>query len=583
MPKVRNKRKGTHRNGLTLTRHMWYLDSGCSKHMKGQKDILSNYTEKFCGNVRFGNDQFSPILGYRDVVQENITIKKNGVVERRNITLVDVARTMLCQSDLPLFIWAEAVSTACYTQNRCIIHRRFGKTPYALINNRIPSVKHFHIFGCKSFMVNDKDNLNKFSPKADEGIFIGYSQTSAAYRVYLKNSKIVVESVNVTFDEEMAYEHLSSEPVITGVLAYGQISPTPVSCVTNYDKASTSMSHLKELDLLFEHFYDEFLGSKVTKPVVIDKSEDLSENHPITSDFSTESTSPIQTKNQVQTPTQSVKVAHDNAETEVTQSVGCTVMPTQQTSNVQPAETSAPITLTEPQKEDEEVFLDDQHIGLHLIHSLIKIEPTKVSEALHDPDWITAMQEELNQFDAVKVWRLVPRPKGKTVIGTKWVFKNKKDEDGIVVRNKARLVAKGYRQEEGIDYDETYAPVKRIEAIRMFLAYAAHKNFTVYQMDVKTAFLNDILKEEVYASQHEGFVTADKPDHVYIIDKPHYSLKHTPRACSTTWLCGLTLCSATYNEIGSPPSLEGVSLTFLFVGMCIKFRFGISSSGPVKS
>ena len=100
----------------------------------------------------------------------------------------------------------------------------------------------------------------------------------------------------------------------------------------------------------------------------------------------------------------------------------------------------------------------------------------------------------------MKVWRIVPRPEGKSIIGTKWIFKNKKDEDGVVVRNKARLVAKGYMQQKGVDYNETFAPVARIEAIQMFLAYAAYKDFTVYQMDVKTAFLNGILKEEVYVS-----------------------------------------------------------------------------------
>ncbi|KAI3681002.1 hypothetical protein L6452_35782 [Arctium lappa] len=161
---------------------------------------------------------------------------------------------------------------------------------------------------------------------------------------------------------------------------------------------------------------------------------------------------------------------------------------------------------------------------------LSKIEPTRVSEALADSDWVTAMQEELNQFEALKVWRLVPKPEGKTIIDTKWVFKNNKDEDGIVIINKARLVAKGYRQKEGIDYDETYAPVACIEAIHMFLAYAAHKNFTVYQMNVKTAFLNDILKEEVYVSQPEGFVNPEKPNHVYILDKALYGLKQAPRA-----------------------------------------------------
>nr|GEZ88135.1 retrovirus-related Pol polyprotein from transposon TNT 1-94 [Tanacetum cinerariifolium] len=132
---------------------------------------------------------------------------------------------------------------------------------------------------------------------------------------------------------------------------------------------------------------------------------------------------------------------------------------------------------------------------------LSSIEPPNVAEALRDADWVSAMQEELDQFARLKVWRLVPRPKGKSVIKTKWIFKNKKDESSLVIRNKARLVAVGYSQQEGIDYDQTFAPVSRIEAIRLFLAYAGHKDFTVFQMDVKTAFLNGILKEEVHVGQ----------------------------------------------------------------------------------
>ncbi|KAJ9535689.1 hypothetical protein OSB04_un001159 [Centaurea solstitialis] len=157
-------------------------------------------------------------------------------------------------------------------------------------------------------------------------------------------------------------------------------------------------------------------------------------------------------------------------------------------------------------------------------------EPTRVSDALQDSDWVTAMQEELNQFSALKVWRLVKKPADKSIIDTKWLFKNKKDEHGIIVCNKARLVAKGYRQQEGIDYDQTFAPVARLEAIRMFLAYAAYKDFTVFQMDVKTAFLYGHLKEEVYVSQPEGFVDPDHPDYVYILDKALYRLKQAPRA-----------------------------------------------------
>ena len=131
-----------------------------------------------------------------------------------------------------------------------------------------------------------------------------------------------------------------------------------------------------------------------------------------------------------------------------------------------------------------------------LFHNLLsQTEPKKVEEALKDADWVTAMQEELNEFERNNVWKLVPRPKNRSVVGTKWVFRNKTDPDGIVTRNKARLVAKGYSQQEGIDYDETYAPVARIEAIRIFLAYAAHMKFKVFQMDVKSAFLNGELEE----------------------------------------------------------------------------------------
>nr|GEY10492.1 retrovirus-related Pol polyprotein from transposon TNT 1-94 [Tanacetum cinerariifolium] len=157
-------------------------------------------------------------------------------------------------------------------------------------------------------------------------------------------------------------------------------------------------------------------------------------------------------------------------------------------------------------------------------------EPTNVAEALKDADWVIAMQDELDQFARLKVWRLVPKPKGKTVIKTKWIFKNKKDKSSLVIRNKARLIAVGYSQHEGIDYDETFAPIAQIKAICLFLSYAAHKDFTLYQMDVKTTFLNGILKEKVYVAKLTGFVSKQYPDHVYSLDKAPFGLKQAPRA-----------------------------------------------------
>jgi hypothetical protein len=157
------------------------------------------------------------------------------------------------------------------------------------------------------------------------------------------------------------------------------------------------------------------------------------------------------------------------------------------------------------------------------------IEPYRVKDALRDSDWLLAMQEELNNFTRNEVWHLVPRP-NQNVVGTKWVFRNKQDEHGVVTRNKARLVAKGSSQVEGLDFGETYAPVARLESIRILLAYATYHGFKLYQMDVKSDFLNGPIKEEVYVEQPLGFEDSEYPNHVYKPSKALYGLKQAPRA-----------------------------------------------------
>nr|GFA82357.1 retrovirus-related Pol polyprotein from transposon TNT 1-94 [Tanacetum cinerariifolium] len=147
-------------------------------------------------------------------------------------------------------------------------------------------------------------------------------------------------------------------------------------------------------------------------------------------------------------------------------------------------------------------------------HQAAKVIASIVDEALTQSCWIEAMQEELNEFERLEVRELVPRPNQVMVITLKWIYKVKLDELGGILKNKACLVARGYRQEEGIDFEESFAPVARLEAIRIFLAYAAHKNMVVYQMDVKIAFLNGNLRKEVYVSQPDGFVDQDNPNHV---------------------------------------------------------------------
>ncbi|GJY10717.1 retrovirus-related pol polyprotein from transposon TNT 1-94 [Tanacetum coccineum] len=161
--------------------------------------------------------------------------------------------------------------------------------------------------------------------------------------------------------------------------------------------------------------------------------------------------------------------------------------------------------------------------------STTALEPSNVQN-FHQIIVGLSLYDELNQFKRLQVWELIPRPEGKNVISLKWLWKNMCDAENIMVRNKTRLVAKGYRQEEGIDFEESFAPVARLEVVRMFIAYVAHKNITIFQMDVKTAFLNGPLKEEVYVNQPERFIDPEFPDHVYRLKKSLYGLKQAPRA-----------------------------------------------------
>ncbi|GJT31101.1 zinc finger, CCHC-type containing protein [Tanacetum coccineum] len=165
-----------------------------------------------------------------------------------------------------------------------------------------------------------------------------------------------------------------------------------------------------------------------------------------------------------------------------------------------------------------------------------KDDPIDSVIAIQDKSWTMAMQEELNQFKTNDVWSLVPPPDNQTIIGTKWVFKNKLDENGVVSRNKARLIAQGYNQQEGIDFDETYAPVARLESIRILLAYACTLDFKLFQIDVKSDFLNVFINEEVYVAQPPGFIDFEKPNHVFKLKKALYGLKQEPKACD---LCDL--------------------------------------------
>ncbi|GJT76817.1 retrovirus-related pol polyprotein from transposon TNT 1-94 [Tanacetum coccineum] len=456
------------------------------------------------------------------------TPQQNGVMERRNRTLVEAARTMLTFANLPLFLWVESIAIACFTQNRSIIHKRFDKTPYELITKRKPNIKFFHVFGCRCYLLNDYDDVGKLKAKGDIGVFVGYSKESASFRIYNKQTRKIHESMNVNFDEiyEMASKQFSLEPGLSNLNEMEKSSNPMVSQVSETSK--------KDLEELFHNFYDEYFdASKITKYLTTNvetsnveiPSHEEEVFHESFESFQEESSSYL-LNDDVQQSSKEVMVPPTN-----TQSISNESVP-----NVNEASTSHNMfneRLEDAYFDASTTFHDPSNVYTFYQpypHDKNNIEPANVAEALKDADWVSAMQQELDQFARLKIWRLVPRPKGKTIINTKWIFKNKKDESSLVIRNKARLVAQGYCQQEGIGYDETFSPVARIEAIRLFLAYAAYKDFTIFQMDVKTVFLNGILKEEVYVGQPLVFVSKQYPNHVYALDKALYGLKQAPLA-----------------------------------------------------
>nr|GEZ85539.1 hypothetical protein [Tanacetum cinerariifolium] len=380
---------------------------------------------------------------------------------------------MLTFANLPSFLWVEAIATACFTQNRSIIYKRFDKTPYELINKRKPNIKFFRVFGCRCYLLNDYEDVGKPKAKGDIGVFVGYSKESAAFRIYNKRTRKIHESVNVNFDEilEMASKQFSLEPSLSNLNETGKSLNLSVS------NKRTRKIH-ESVNVNFDEISEMASKQFILEPSLSNLNETGKSLNLSVSQFDEASKKDLEDLfqdfyNEYFDSSKIMKSSTTNVETSIIEEVFQESIPINMIPNDDEASTS------------HNVFND-----------LLEYTYFDATEALMDADWVSAMQEELDQFARLKVWRLLLRHEGKSVIKTKWIFKNKKDE----------IIA-------------------RIKDIRLFLAYAAHKDFKVFQMDIKTAFLNEILKEEVYIGQPPGFVSKQYPDHVYAFDKALYGLK----------------------------------------------------------
>ncbi|GJX18067.1 retrovirus-related pol polyprotein from transposon TNT 1-94 [Tanacetum coccineum] len=451
------------------------------------------------------------------------TPQQNGVVERRNRTLVEADRTMMIFSKAPLFLWVKAVATSCYTQNRSLIHTLHDKTPYELVHDKKPDLLFLRVFGAFCYLTNDSEDLGKLKAKADIGFFVGYAPHRKGYRIYNKQTRQIMETIHVTFDEltgQTAPIHSSSGP------APNLFTPGPISSgfVPNSAPAIPYVPPTnKELELLFQSMFDEYFetptGDHQRPPIPAVPTPTIPTGPSVSISFDHDAPSSNHSPSSLAHQSSSV---HRGVATEHSFEVNSFAA----TEHEPFVNVFAP----DPNSEASSSGLATDALWCLYNSVLSKVEPKNFKSAVTEDCWFQAMQDEIHEFDRLDVWELVPPPDCAMIIALKWIYKVKLDEYGDVLKNKARLVAKGYRQEEGLDFEESFAPVARLEAIRIFIANAASKNMTVYQMDVKTAFLNGELKEEVYVSQPEGFIDPARPHHVYRLKKALYGLKQAPRA-----------------------------------------------------
>nr|GEZ59264.1 hypothetical protein [Tanacetum cinerariifolium] len=413
------------------------------------------------------------------------TPEQNGIVERRNRTLVEDARTMLSAAKVPLFFWAKAITTACFTQNRSLIIPRHEKTPYHIINDRKLSVKFFHIFGSLCYIVKDGENLDKMK------------------------EKVIVETIHVNFNElpQMALDHVSSDPVPKcqrTTLEHNSLSPDP-KYQENVPHAAGTVTTSNELDLQFSLMFDELLNgstqvvSKSSTVTTADAPNQRQQQNttPLNIQTTPEPTCQVPTQALTVTSTKNINQAEtikENAQVQDDRFVNIFCTPTKDHPLEQDIGNPSQSVRTRGQLES------DGDMCMFAL-TVSQTEPKNIKEAMADSAWIESMQEELHQFDRLDVWELVDRP-----------------------------LSKGYAYKEGVDFEESFAPVARLEAVRLFIAYHAHKSFIVYQMDVKKTFLYSPLKEEVYVNQPDRFVDPYHPDKVYHLKKALYGLKQAPKA-----------------------------------------------------
>nr|GEV57516.1 putative ribonuclease H-like domain-containing protein [Tanacetum cinerariifolium] len=446
-------------------------------------EFKNNYLNQFCG-----------LKGIKREFSIPRTPQQNDIAKRKNRTLIKAARTMLADSLLPIPFWAEAVNTASYVQNQVLVTKPHNKTPYELLHRKTPSIGFIRPFGCRVTIHNTLDPLGKFQGKVDEGFLVGYSVCSKAFRVFNSRTHIVQETLHVNF--------LENKPNVAGTCPTWLFDIDSLTRTMNYQSVTAGNQTNYGAG-----FQDKFDAKKA--------GEEVDQQYVLFPVWSAGSTNPQYNEEDA---------AFDGKEHDFDAKTPESVVDVSSSSNTQSWKQDDKTKKEAKGKSHVESLTGYRDLNAEFEdcsdNSSNEVNAADASQHPDDPD-MPELEDIIYSDD-------------EDVVGAAADFNNLKssipDERGIVIRNKARLVAQGYIQEEGIDYEEVFAPVARIEAIILFLAYASFMGFMVYQMDVKNAFLYGTIEEELYVCQPLGFEDRDHPDKVYKVVKVLYGLHQAPRA-----------------------------------------------------
>ncbi|GJW88831.1 ribonuclease H-like domain, reverse transcriptase, RNA-dependent DNA polymerase [Tanacetum coccineum] len=420
--------------------------------------------------------------------------QQNGVVERRNRTIMSATRCMMKATNMPQNFWAEAVRHAIYILNSVPTKALEDITPYEAIKQRKPNLENLKVFGCIAYAKVPSQHLTKLDDRSTKMVYLGNEQGSKAYRLFDPITRRICVSRDVKFKEDEIWDwseyldkHTNDEPEWTNFR---------IENLEEANKHHDQENQPNEEDYDFPNNNDDGYDSPLT-------------GSPTHSEI-------------LHTPT--TRLSQINSQ----------VTPNTSTHSFYQSDNESTQNMDSPSHFDHTPVrgfktLDELYANTEELH-LAEDEPKNYKEASNDQKWIEAMKVELDSINRNNTWVLTTLPTGHKAIGLKWVFKTKKDANGNIIKHKARLVAKGYIQEHGIDFEEVFAPVARMETIRLLLAIAANNKWEVHHLDVKSAFLHGDLKEEVYVTQPEGFTKKGDDGKVYRLIKALYGLRQAPRA-----------------------------------------------------